>query len=157
MTSEQESCFVCRKHRSEIEVPGGAVYEDDLVYATHGGLDEEGSADGYPGVLFVEPRRHVPGWGDLLPAEAERIGLVVGRLARALEWGEGAERTYVFVLGHHVPHMHVWLLPRYPDTPDDVIGMSMLRWPDRPRADADEIVALCRRVREHLAREDARP
>ncbi len=155
MAAGNDDCFVCAKHRGEVDVPGGVLYEDDLVYATHGELDEGAPAAGYPGVIFVEPRRHVPGWADLEPAEAERLGLVISRLARALEQGEGAERTYVFVLGHHVPHLHVWLVPRYPGTPDDVIGMSMLRWAGAPRADASEIAALCGRVRGHVAREDA--
>lgn len=28
-------CFVCQKHRGEIIIPGGAIYEDHLVYAGH--------------------------------------------------------------------------------------------------------------------------
>ena len=148
MTAQSDDCFVCRKHRGEVEMPGGVLYEDDLVYASHGALD---SHSGYPGVLFVEPKRHVPGFPGLTPAEAERIGLLMSRLSRALEAASGAERTYVAVLGHHVPHLHVWLLPRYPGTPEDVWGMGVLRWADAPKASADEIAALCQRVRDHLA------
>ena len=154
MRPESDDCFVCRKHRGEIAIPGGTVYEDDLVYASHG-KPADGATTQYPGLLFVEPRRHVPGMSGLTRAEAERVGWLVSRLSRALETSEKAERTYLAVLGHHVPHLHVWLVPRYPGTPDDVIGMGVLRWADAPKADASEIAALCGRVREHVAREDA--
>ena len=142
-------CFVCQKHRGEIDVPGGTVYEDDLVYSSHIKM-ADGRTSAYPGILFVEPRRHVPGMGDLMTTEAERVGLVVSRLARALEASEGAERTYVLVLGHHVPHLHVWLVPRYPGTPPDLFGLQLLEWRDAPKAGREEIEALCQRVREQL-------
>jgi hypothetical protein len=34
-TQEQPQCFICRKHRGEFHLPGGAIYEDDLLYAGH--------------------------------------------------------------------------------------------------------------------------
>ena len=147
-----QECFVCRKHRGEIEPPGGALYEDELVYASHGVI-EDGERTAYPGVLFVEPRRHVPGMAQLTAAEAERVGLLTSRLARALETSEGAERTYLSVLGHHVSHLHVWIVPRYAGTPEDRVGLAVLRWPGAPSADASQIEALCQRIRNALARE----
>ncbi len=27
--SQPADCFICRKHRGEISVPGGAIYEDE--------------------------------------------------------------------------------------------------------------------------------
>lgn len=143
-------CFVCQKHRGEVVLPGGLVYEDDLVAASHGVI-QEGESDAVLGVLFVEPRRHVPGMAELSTDEAERIGLVLQRLSAALQASEGAERVYVSVLGHHVAHLHVWLVPRYPGTPEDVIGMHVLRWNDAPRGGPAEIASLAQRVRAHLA------
>ncbi len=146
-------CFVCRKHRGELVMPGGVLYQDDLVFATHGSFD--GADTGFPGVLFVEPRRHVPGMAGLTRAEAERIGWVTSRLARALEACTDAQRTYVEVLGHHVPHLHVWIIPRYPDAPAKLWGVQLVRGPQAPQADEAEVAALCERLREHLAAEDA--
>jgi hypothetical protein len=45
LKEDSSDCFVCRKHRGEIGVPGGAIYEDALVYdewpdAPRGGADE---------------------------------------------------------------------------------------------------------------------
>ncbi len=82
-------CFVCQKHRGEIDVPGGVIYEDDLVYVSHQAM-AEGQSTAYPGVLFVEPKRHAPGLADLTDAEAERIGLLTSRLAQALQANEEA-------------------------------------------------------------------
>lgn len=142
-------CFVCQKHRGEIDVPGGAIYEDELVYASHIVIPE-GKPDVYLGTLFVEPKRCVPGFGDLTRAEAERVGLVASRLAAALQASERAEHVYLFVLGAHVPHLHLWLAPRYPGTPREFWGLRLAEWPDAPKGGRAEIAALCERIRSHL-------
>ena len=142
-------CFVCQKHRGEIAIPGGIVYEDDLVSSSHIALPPDGDRV-YLGTLFVEPKRHVPGFGELTPSEAERVGLVASRLAAALRATERAEHVYLFVLGDHVPHLHVWLAPRYPGTPREFWNLRLSAWPDAPRGGAAEIAALCERVRAHL-------
>ncbi len=144
-------CFVCRKHRGELIMPGGVVYEDELVYSSHMALPD-GQRAVYLGTLFVEPRRHVPGIGDLTRAEAERVGWLTSRLAAALQATAGAEHVYVFVLGHHVPHLHVWVAPRYPGTPAQYQPWRLAEWPDAPRGGALEITALCDRVRAELRR-----
>jgi hypothetical protein len=41
-----DDCLICRKHRGEISIPGGVVYEDDLVVASHS-LIAEGEAESY--------------------------------------------------------------------------------------------------------------
>ena len=145
-------CFVCQKHRGEVEVPGGIIYEDALVYASHQAMDE-GQPTAYPGVLFVEPKRHAPGLADLSDAEAERIGLITSRLARALRPTQDVERIYTAVLGHHVDHLHVWIFPRYKGSPPELWGMGVFRWADAPKADADAIKTLCQRIRNQLADE----
>ena len=142
-------CFVCRKHRGEIDLPGGPLFQDELVYSSHGVIGE-GRSSAYLGTLFVEPKRCVPGFGDLTPAEAERVGWLASRLARALRESEGAEHVYLFVLGAHVPHLHLWVVPRYPGTPNEFRPMRLAEWPGAPRGGATEIAALCGRVRSHL-------
>jgi histidine triad (HIT) family protein len=110
-TDHTETCFVCRKHRGELQMPGGVVYQDDLVYVSHGTMKPDGLT--YPGIFFVEPRRHVPTMADLTRPESERVGWLASVVSRALA-REGAERSYLEVLGHHVPHLHVWIVPRSP-------------------------------------------
>ena len=82
-------CFVCRKHRGEITIAGGAIYEDDVLYVGHLQLQE--GQNTYLGSLMVEPKRHTPGLADLTDTEAQAVGLMVTRLSRALKASEGAE------------------------------------------------------------------
>jgi histidine triad (HIT) family protein len=71
-------------------IPGGAIYEDALVYAGHVQIREE-KAIAYLDHLMVEPKRHAPGLADLTDTEAQALGLMVARLSRALKASEGAE------------------------------------------------------------------
>ena len=143
-------CLVCRKHRGEINLPGGAIYEDHLVYAGHI-LSDQGPT--YLGYLMVELKRHAPGLADQTDEEAQALGLLVARLSRALKASEGAEHVYLFVFGHHVPHLHLHLVPRYPGAPRAYWGTKVDEWPDAPRGDAAEIAAVCERLRNWLANE----
>jgi histidine triad (HIT) family protein len=94
-------------------------------------------------------RSCVPGFGDLTRPEAERVGWVASRLAAALRTAEGAEHVYLFVLGAHVAHLHLWLVPRYPGTPREFQGLNALGWSGGRRGGPAEIAALCERVRSH--------
>lgn len=79
--------------------------------------------------------------------------MCVARLSRALTATEGAEHAYLFVLGHAVSHLHVWVVPRYPGTPREYWGMRVDEWSDAPRGGPEEIAALCERIRGYLGSE----
>lgn len=149
MIAQPTDCFICRKHRGEIIVPGGAIYEDDLLYVGHI-LDATNPDSTYLGYLMVETKRHTPGLAELTDEEAQAIGLTVARLSRALKSSENAEHIYEFVFGHDVPHMHVHVVPRYPGAPREYWGTHVDEWPEAPRGGSQEIAALCRRIREML-------
>ena len=144
------ACFVCRKHRGEIIVPGGAIYEDALLYAVHIAGANDADQTAYVGWLIVEPKRHAPGLGDLTAEEAAALGVLVSRLARALCAVAGAEHVYSFVLGDHVPHLHVHLAPRYPGTPRAYWGTRVDEWPQAPRGGPAEMAAVCAQLRHAL-------
>lgn len=143
-------CFICRKHQGEINIPGGAIYEDELVYAGHIRSDQGPT---YLGYLMVELKRHAPGLAEQTGEEAQAVGLLVARLSRALKASEGAEHVYLFVFGHHVPHLHLHLVPRYPGAPREYWGTKVDEWPEAPHGDATEIAAVCERLRAYLANE----
>jgi diadenosine tetraphosphate (Ap4A) HIT family hydrolase len=147
--SEIEDCFVCRKHRGQEVVPGGAIFEDDLIFISHAQLwgDEK---DHYLGHLFVEPKRHVPELSGLTEKEAKTIGLYVSRLAEALEQTEGVEHVYSFVIGDHVPHVHFHVIGRYPGAPKEFWGPKVDEWPDAPRGDESAIDKVAERLRTFL-------
>jgi histidine triad (HIT) family protein len=144
-------CFVCRKHRGQEPVPGGPIYQDALTHVSHAVLGQEDRA--YLGWCLVEPRRHVPGLGDLSDEEAQAIGRLVARLSRALQAELHAEKVYAFVLGDRVPHLHVHLVPRHPGAPREFWGVHVDEWPEAPRGDEREIEALVTRLRARLREE----
>ena len=126
--------------------------EDDLLVASHSIIMGDDPVT-YLGILFVEPRRHVPGIAELSIPEAQGAGVLVSRLGRALKKSEGAEHIYLFVMGHHVPHLHFWVVPRYPGTPKEYWGLRVDEWPDAPKGGEQEIGALCERIRAQLTDE----
>ena len=145
-------CFVCRKHRGEVSIPGGAIYEDDLVYASHAQI-REGQTTAYLGYLMVEPKRHVPGLEGLTDEEAAALMRLVTRLSRALKATEQAEHIYLLVFGELVHHVHIHVVARYPDAPREYWGASVDEWPEAPRGGPAEMEAVCARLREYLASE----
>jgi histidine triad (HIT) family protein len=140
-------CIICRKQRGEIQVPGGAIYQDDLVYIGHAQISPDQTTT-YLGYLFLEPQRHAPGLADLTDSEAQRLGLMVARFSRELKTSLGAEHVYAFVLGDGVPHLHIHLIPRYPGAPREYWGIYVDEWPEAPRGGAEEIARLCAVLRE---------
>ncbi len=152
MTTQPTDCFICRKHRGEIVLPGGAIYEDDQCYIGHI-LDAQKPEKAYLGYLMVEPKRHVAGLAELTDAEAQAIGLQVTRASQALKACTDAVHIYAFVLGDHVSHVHIHVVPRYPGAPRDYWGTHVTDWPEAPRGDAKAIEQLCERLRTYLATE----
>lgn len=144
-----EDCIVCRKHRGQTRLAGGVIYQDDLVFISHTQLWGK-ETDHYLGHLFVEPKRHAPGLADLDEKEAQAIGLWTSRVARALAECLQAEHVYAFVIGDHVPHLHVHLLPRYPGAPREYWGPKVDEWPQAPRGQEPDIAAVAERIRVRL-------
>jgi diadenosine tetraphosphate (Ap4A) HIT family hydrolase len=149
-TQEQPQCFICRKHRGEFHLPGGAIYEDDLLYAGHI-FNESGPT--YLGYLMAELKRHAPGLADQTDEEARALGMLVAHLSQALKASEGAEHIYALVLGDHVPHLHVHVVARYPGAPREYWGLHVDEWPNAPQGGPEEIEAVCQRLRQALQRE----
>jgi histidine triad (HIT) family protein len=144
--SEQSSCFVCRKHQGLEDVPGGPVFEDELVYSGHAWSVEDGIAP-YLGGFIVEPKRHLPTWAELSDDEAERIGLVIRDVSWSLKNVLNAEHVYVFVIGHHLAHLHIWVVPLYPGTPREYWGTRVFEWPGRPDGTRTAVEGLCAQIR----------
>lgn len=77
--------------------------------------------------------------------------MLVNNLGRAIKDNEDAEHVYSIVLGDEVPHLHIHLVPRYPDTPREYWGLRVSQWPDAPRGGIDDITAICNRLRPALS------
>ena len=142
-------CLVCRKHRGEAAVPGGVIYEDDLISISHAQLFGE-EKDHYLGHVFVESKRHVPELADLTEQEAQAVGLWISRVAQALLQTEGMEHVYSFFIGDGVPHVHVHVIGRRPGAPREYWGPRVDDWPGAPRGGEVEIAQVADRVRAYL-------
>ena len=143
--NDQENCFICRKHQGKDAIPGGAVFEDDLFYSGHSWSASDLNSP-YLGSYIIEPKRHIPTWAELNDVEAKAIGKVIRDVSKALKEGVGAEHVYVFVIGHHIPHLHVWVVPRYPDTPREFWGLELFEWPERPVGDREAVENICGKI-----------
>jgi histidine triad (HIT) family protein len=125
-------CVVCQEIAGEIDVPGGFLQSSDLALACH--IPPLDGGDVYVGHVLVVPRRHVPDFAGLDEYEASEMGLFISRCSRELK-GAGAERVYVATIGHAMDHLHVHLLPRWPDTPAEIPWHSVDDWPGARRVD----------------------
>jgi diadenosine tetraphosphate (Ap4A) HIT family hydrolase len=145
-----DDCFVCRKIRGDLSPPGGPLYEDDLVYASHV-FDVGGrGAPTYLGHLIVETRRHARWIAELSADEAAAVGRLLPPLARALVDGIGADWVYTATIGTGVPHFHLHVVARYPDTPRDLPWHSVDEWDGALKGGPDEIAATVERIRSRL-------
>lgn len=130
------NCFICEKHKGNIIVPGGAIYEDELVYVGHVHWDSE---ETYLGYVMIDIKRHVPGLAELTDEEAKAFGLITSRVSKALKASEGAEHIYTFVSGNGVPHMHMHIIPRYENTPKEFWSPTeVAKWNGAPYGDAEK-------------------
>ncbi|MCM0622665.1 HIT family protein [Nocardioides bruguierae] len=83
-----------------------------------------------PGWLVMVPRRHVLALDELPEAALAEMGVLQGRLTAALRLVVGARKTYVmqFSEAPGFAHLHVHLVPRMPDPPDERKGPGILGW-----------------------------
>jgi diadenosine tetraphosphate (Ap4A) HIT family hydrolase len=144
-----DDCLVCRKHRGEIAVPGGPIFEDDLVFISHALLFGD-EVEHYLGHVFVEPKRHIAELADLTETEARALGLWVSRAARALMATRGMVHVYSFVIGDGVPHVHVHVIGRYPDAPKPYWGSHVDEWPEAPHGAAPAMAEVTASLRDYF-------
>jgi len=143
------NCLVCRKQHGEVAVPGGFIYEDDLIAISHAQFFGEEKAH-YLGHIFVESKRHVPELADLTGEEAQAVGLWISRVARALLETEGMEHVYSFFIADGVPHVHMHVIGRRPGAPREYWGPRVDDWPQAPRGGEAEIAQVADRVRTYV-------
>lgn len=134
----QNGCSICAKHRGEGPLVGPILHADALVVVSHAPAGPWGHA-------FVETRRHVTGLDELTEVEAERVGRLTARLARALRLELDVERVHTFVAGLTVDHFHQHVLVRHRGTP-----AAHPWWQPWDGAPQDEVGALAARLRSHL-------
>src|SRR3954467_11599404 len=103
-----EGCLLCAPAEADRQFTRSRLWEDDLWRLS---AVLQGPV---PGFAHLEPKRHIPFITDLDGYEAESLGTVLARVTGALCEAASAEKTYVYVFGDHVPHLHFNLAPHRP-------------------------------------------
>jgi histidine triad (HIT) family protein len=106
------ACIFCRIVAGEI--PAETVSREAEVVAF---LDVQPLADGH---VLVVPRAHVPRIEDMKPSAADALFRAVVRLAGPVREALGAAGTTIGVnngdaTGQTIPHVHVHIVPRWPN------------------------------------------
>jgi diadenosine tetraphosphate (Ap4A) HIT family hydrolase len=82
-----------------------------------------------PGWLILVARRHIAAVDEMSEAEALEMGKLIRQVSLALKEEIGCAKTYVAQFaeapGHQ--HVHIHIIPRMPDQPDDYRGINIFK------------------------------
>jgi diadenosine tetraphosphate (Ap4A) HIT family hydrolase len=133
----------------------------DLIVRTAGWDLAHADSTSVEGWLVLVLRRHVTAVAELTGGEAAELGPLVARVSRALHDVVGCTKTYVVQFAEHPdhPHVHVHVIPRSRDLPDEhqgprvfgLLGVPEVRWVPEARRNA-----IAADVRRHLGAADPR-
>lgn len=145
---ENQDCFICSKHRGQIKIPGGVIYENDLIYVGHIGIEDNNQ--NYLGHIMIDLKRHVKGIDEMTDEEAKVMGLMSKHIALGLKRCFDVEHVYTHVYGDNVPHLHIHIIPRYRNAPETYWGDNTKLWCGAPRGGENEVEEVCNTLREFL-------
>jgi diadenosine tetraphosphate (Ap4A) HIT family hydrolase len=98
-----------------------AAADDDYAWTNeHWRLYALDPPSGLPIVLLLEPREHFDAPGDLPEELAAELGVLIGRIDRAIMSVSGIGRVHVGRWGEGGAHLHIWFMAR-------PAGMEQLR------------------------------
>jgi diadenosine tetraphosphate (Ap4A) HIT family hydrolase len=137
-------CQTCAIAEAEAHTPRGSIVTTSHWRAAHA------FNTSLPGWLILVTREHVTAL-DSLDAEGHaELGTLLGQLSQALRTLTGCEKTYVMQFSETpgYQHLHIHLVPRMPDQPEDRQGPQVFGYLDVPE---DEEVPADERDRIGLA------
>lgn len=146
-------CRICAKHRGEGPLGGELVAQLDGFWVYHAPPGEDGRAP--LGYVLIESGRHTPYLDGLSDEEAGALGRLRTRLAAALRAEVAPEYIFAAVLGRGEPHFHEHLVCRHADTPPEIPWHRSDEF--GPRADADDVADLAKRLARRLKAPEGGP
>jgi diadenosine tetraphosphate (Ap4A) HIT family hydrolase len=117
-------CFSCDQ-QAKVSLPP----RDDVVHTEHWRVAHAFNST-LPGWLVVLPARHVTSFTQLTAVAADELGGLVSRLSAALESVTGCVKTYLmqFSEAEGFSHLHLHLVPRQRDHPEDARGPKVFTY-----------------------------
>jgi diadenosine tetraphosphate (Ap4A) HIT family hydrolase len=111
-------CFSCDQQSAASLPP-----REDVMHTEHWRVAHAFNST-LPGWLVLLPTRHVTSFTELSTDAADELGGLVRRLGVALEAVTGCVKTYLmqFSEAEGFSHLHLHLVPRSPDHPEDARG-----------------------------------
>ena len=111
-------CLACDQQTAASPPP-----REDIVHTDHWRVAHAFNST-LPGWLVLLPTRHVTSFTELTPEAADELGGLVRRLGTALEAVTGCLKTYLmqFSEAEGFSHLHLHLVPRLSDHPEDARG-----------------------------------
>lgn len=126
---------------SECAIVKGGVLPRGMRAVTRGHfvVHPRGEDAAVPGWMVIAPVRHVEQWDDLSPPDRKELGELIGKVAEALRSATDAEKIYVNVFAEVVAHLHVHVIARAKDLPEEMRGPRIFQVAGADPAAADEI------------------
>lgn len=108
------------------------------------------------GWIVLVVRRHITAVADMTDDEAAELGPLVKKVSRALHAVVGCPKTYVVQFAEHPdhPHVHVHVIPRAVDLPEDSRGRAIFKSLDLPEESSvpeERMNDIAEEVRAHLS------
>ena len=146
-------CVTCRANRGEVPTPGGIIHDDGLWRLEH--TFEPIQLLGW---LVLKPLRHIENVAELSAEEAATLGPLIQRASAALTAELGCPKVYVCVFAEsaNAPHVHVHLIARPKELPDERRGPGIFDYlrdafrSGQNQADVAEAARLAERIRARL-------
>ena len=123
-------CFSCDQQALASRPP-----REDVIRTDHWRVAHAFNST-LPGWLVLLPTRHVTSFTELTPEAADELGGLVRRLGTALEAVTGCVKTYLmqFSEAEGFSHLHLHLVPRQPDHPENARGPRVFVYLNDDRA-----------------------
>ncbi len=117
-------CYNCERQARESLPP-----RDEVLSTAHWRVAHAFNVT-LPGWLVIVPTRHVTSFTGLTPVAADELGGLVRRMSKALEQVTGCVKTYLmqFSEAEGYAHLHLHLVPRLPDHPEDARGPDVFAY-----------------------------
>lgn len=140
-------CYFCT--RLADGPPDPLIHEDDLLHVSHA-INEQGPLS-HLGYVVLQTKRHTEhGLAGLTDSEAERAGLRVTQVSRALRELLGASWTYTYAYTEAFQHYHQFVVARYPRMPRRYVRLGALEWKRFPRGDRAHVERLAEQMTSYL-------